>query len=216
MNETYDSSLEALKEIKSIMDRSARFVSLAGMSGVWAGTVALVSASVAYVWLQKPEFQHIGKAMEGTMEFFDPFTIKLMLLGIATFVFAFAGALYFTWKKAKSARGTLWNNASRQMVLHGFYPLFAGGMFSIMFIYYGCGLFVVPACLIFYGLALISASRHTYSDIRYIGMLDVVLGCTSLFFPGFGLYFWALGFGVLHIVYGLIMWNRYDKWLTNE
>jgi hypothetical protein len=74
-----------------------------------------------------------------------------------------------------------------------------------MFIYYGIGIFVAAACLVFYGLALISASRHTLSDIRYLGMLQVALGCTALFFPGYGLIFWALGFGLLHILYGAIM-----------
>jgi len=216
MQNNNDSTLEALREIRIIMDKSARFVSLSGMSGIWAGITGLVGAAVAYLWLQKPEFQYIGKATEGTPDYFDHFTIRLMMLGISTFLVAFAGAFYFTWKKTKLTGQTMWNNASRQLVLQAFYPLLAGGIFCVMFIFYGCGMFVVPACLIFYGLALISGSRHTYSDIRYLGMLDVVLGCTSLFFPGFGLFFWAIGFGVLHIVYGAFMWNRYDKMIAHE
>ena len=208
-----DSSLEALLEIRSIMDRSARFVSLSGMSGIWAGSTALVGAYIANRMLQSPRNTSIGsrRTEMGSPEFFDTFTVNLMLLGIAVFVVALVGAFYFTFKKAKRNNHTLWNNASRQLLIQGFFPMFAGAAFCVTFIYYGCDMFVGPACLVFYGLALISASRHTLSDIRYLGMLDVALGCCCLFFPGFSLYFWAAGFGILHIVYGAMMWNKYDK-----
>jgi hypothetical protein len=206
-----NASLEELQDIRSIMDRSARFVSLSGMSGIWAGGVALIGSFIAYQLLQKPDYQYIGRPLTGTPEFFDKFTLNLVLLGIGVFVVALAGAFYFTYKKAKKHSHTLWNNASRQLLIQGFFPLLAGGVFSVAFIYYGCGMFVAPVCLVFYGLALISGSRHTLSDIRYMGMLEVVLGCSALFFPGFGLYFWAIGFGILHIFYGAMMWNKYDK-----
>lgn len=208
---TDNASLETLQDIRSIMDRSARFVSLSGMSGIWAGSVAIVGSYIAYQLLQQPAYKFIGKPLDGTPEFFDKFTLHLLLLGIAVFVIALAGAFYFTYKKARKHSHTLWNNASRQLLIQGFFPLLAGGVFSVAFIYYGCGMFVAPVCLVFYGLALISGSRHTLSDIRYLGMLEVVLGCSALFFPGFGLYFWAIGFGILHIFYGAMMWNKYDK-----
>ena len=208
---TSDASLEALNEIRTIMDRSARFVSLSGMSGIWAGATAIGGAIIAHNWLQKPEFSYIGQATVAAPEYFDFFTIKLMLLGLGVFMVAFAGAFYFTYKKAKKHNQTLYTNASKQLILSLFYPLFAGGVFCVNFIYNGCGMFVGPACLVFYGLALISGSRHTLSDIRYLGMLEVALGCCSLFLPGYGLYFWAIGFGILHILYGAMMWNKYDK-----
>ena len=209
--EKNDATLEALQDIRSIMDRSARFVSLAGMSGVWAGCTALAGAYIAHLMLQSPANRYIGTGIEASPAYFDAFTLRLMLLGFAVFIVALAGAFYFTFKKAKRNNHSLWNNASRQLLLQCFFPLFAGGAFCVTFIFYGCALFVGPACLAFYGLALISGSRHTLSDIRYLGMLDVALGCCNLFFPGFGLFFWAAGFGVLHIVYGIMMWNKYDK-----
>ena len=209
--ENKDVTLEALQEIRSIMDRSARFVSLSGMSGVWAGATALVGAYIASGLLQRPEYRYIGKGNEGTVAYFDSFTVHLMLLGIAVFAVALAGAFYFTYHKARRNGHTLWNYASRQLLLQALIPLLTGGIFCVTFIYYNCGFFVGPACLVFYGLALISGSKHTLSDIRYLGMLEVALGCTNLFFPGHGLYFWAAGFGVLHIIYGAMMWNKYDK-----
>src|SRR4051812_5903587 len=113
MNSTPDNaSLEALQDIRSIMDRSARFVSLSGMSGVWAGAVALVGAFAGYQMLQNPNYQYIGRPLEGTPEYFDVFTIRLMMLGVAVFIVALAGAFYFTYKKARKHSHTLWNNAS--------------------------------------------------------------------------------------------------------
>jgi hypothetical protein len=209
--ENNDETLEALREIRSIMDRSARFVSLSGWSGVWAGSVALIGAYIAYQWLQKPGYEHIGTALYASVEHFDSVTANFIFLGIAVFAAAVGGVFFFTQRKAKRLGQKVWNNASRQMLEQLFYPVFAGSIFCFMFIYYGCGMFVAPTCLVFYGLALISASRHTLSDIRYLGMLDVALGCTSMFFPGFGLIFWAMGFGVLHILYGVMMWSKYDK-----
>ena len=210
-SQPHHASLETLQDIRNIMDRSARFVSLSGMSGVWAGSVALAGAVAAYKLLQRTDFHYSSRSLEGTPDNFDSITLNLMMLAVAVFVVAFIGAFYFTWKKAKRHGHTLWNNASRQLLVQGFFPLMAGGVFSVVFMYRGCGIFIAPTCLVFYGLGLISASRHTLSDIRYLGMLDVLLGCCSLFFPGFGLVFWALGFGVLHILYGAFMWNKYDK-----
>ena len=211
-DENKEATLEALQEIRSIMDRSARFISLSGWSGIWAGSTALIGACIAYNWMQKPEYKYIRiEAGEGSINYFDPFIQRFILLAFGVFVIAFIGGIYFTFRKANRNGQKLWNNASRQMLYQLFFPLFAGAVFTLMFIYYGCGMFIAPTCLVFYGLALISASRYTLSDIRYLGTLDVALGCAALFFPGYGLYFWALGFGVLHILYGAVMWNKYDK-----
>ena len=89
--------------------------------------------------------------------------------------------------------------------------MIAGGLFIIAMLQYSEWRFVAPACLIFYGLGLISGSRYTLSDIRYLGFSEVVLGLINTQFIGYGLYFWAIGFGVLHIVYGFVMWWKYER-----
>ena len=42
-------------------------------------------------------------------------------------------------------------------------------------------------------------------------MAEVVLGMISLSALQYGLLFWALGFGVLHIAYGTYMYLKYEK-----
>jgi hypothetical protein len=90
-------------------------------------------------------------------------------------------------------------------------PLVAGGIFVLGMLRYDEWAFVAPACLVFYGLALVNAGKYTLADIRYLGYCEIALGLVNMFVIGSGLYFWAMGFGVLHIIYGIIMWNKYDR-----
>ncbi|MBX2904538.1 MAG: hypothetical protein KF744_00780 [Taibaiella sp.] len=206
-----DETIETLNQIRSIVDKSPRLISLSGWSGVWAGVVALAGAYVAHGWLHRPGYEHIGTEIYASISHFDSFTANFIFLGIAVFALALGGVIYFTGRQAHKLGVKVWNDASRQMLVQLFYPVFAGSVFCFMFIYYGCGMFVAPTSLVFYGLALISAGRHSDSDIKYLGMLEVTLGCTALFFPGGGLLFWALGFGVLHILYGIMMRGKYEQ-----
>ena len=209
--ENKDTSLEALNEIRSIMDRSARFISLSGWSGIWAGSTALVGAFLAYRMLHSLDPDIKDSYLLGALDPLDSRLIYFLYLAVIVFIVSLAGGLFFTVRKAKRNGIIVWNHASRQLLLHLFFPIIAGGFFCVYFFMDGFYVFVSPACLVFYGLALISASKFTLSDIRYLGMIEVALGCANLFFPWYSFYFWAAGFGVLHILYGIFMWNKYDK-----
>lgn len=197
------SSLETLQEIRSIMDRSARFITLSGLSGVWAGLTGLVGAWIAYRWFRERPLS--------SSENYDAYTLKFIFLAFAIFIVALAGAFLFTWQKTRKHGQTMWNSASKQLLISGGVPLLSGGICVLGFLYHDLDVFIAPICLIFYGLALFNASKYTLSDIRYLGLLEVILGGICMFYPLYGLYFWAAGFGILHILYGLIMWNKYDK-----
>ncbi len=206
-----DTSLEALNDIRTIMDRSARFISLSGWSGIWAGCTALLGALWAKRMLHDMDYDLAKQSYASHFLLSENNLYKFIYLAILIFVVALTGGLFFTIRKANRQGLKVWNHASRQLLLHLFFPIMAGGFFCIFFINDGVTLYIAPACLVFYGLALISASKFTLSDIRYLGMIEVALGCINLFFPGHSLYFWAAGFGVLHILYGIFMWNKYDK-----
>lgn len=194
MQKDNENPLDTLQDIRGIMERSARFLSLSGWSGVWAGTVALVASFIAY--------RMIGVANA---------ILDFIVLGAVTFITAFIGTWLFTAQKAKKQGHNLWNKASRQLALQIAIPMLTGGCFIFAFIYYGNNSLVAPACLCFYGLALINGSKYTLTDIRYLGYMELILGGISMFAPSYGIYFLAVGFGILHIVYGIIMWNRYDR-----
>ncbi len=67
----------------------------------------------------------------------------------------------------------------------------------------------VASTLIFYGLAVISAGKFTFGEIHWLGVLEVVTGLICLLLPQWSVFLWAIGFGIIHIGYGLFMHLRY-------
>ncbi len=197
-----------LASIRSVMDRSAKFISLSGISGVAAGIYALAGATAAYYLVYYPR-SPFNYRLESVTE---PNTlIQLLLIALAVLVASIATGLYFTHRASIRHNTKLWNPASQLMMQKIAIPLVTGGLFILIMLYTGHFGLAAPASLIFYGIALIHGSSNTVDEIRYLGFSEIVLGLISALYPGFGLLFWAIGFGVLHIVYGLIMYNKYDS-----
>ena len=205
-----EDQLNTLKDIRQMMDRSTRFISLSGLSGVFAGVIALMGAYFANVEIEKfSEKRGYGYGISGEMDLkFN--LIKLALIVLFT---ALAGGILFTYRKSQRNNLPIWDKTSKSLLINLITPLLAGGLFIIALLLNHPNTYsiIAPTCLIFYGLALINASKYTYSDIRYLGYLEVVLGLISMYYMGYGLLFWAFGFGILHIVYGLVMYFKYER-----
>jgi hypothetical protein len=203
-----DQSLETLQDIKRMMERSSRFISLSGLSGVSAGICALIGAWIAHDWI----VAFVQTTDSFPAETRDVFEIKMFALAASVLVAALVTSTWFTLRKARKSNLPIWDHTSRRLAFNMAIPLIAGGFFVLGLLDNRSGwVFVAPACLIFYGLALVNASKYTLTDIRYLGLLEIAMGCICMYYPHDGLYFWAAGFGVLHIVYGLIMWWKYEK-----
>ena len=211
MEEKSQTPREIVKDIKQLMERSSRFISLSGLSGIAAGICALAGAVVACVMLDgmQGRINYSGNFRLSTSG--DTLTLKLLGLAAATFALAFISAFYLTWRKAKKDNLPVWDHTSRRLFWNMVIPIVAGGLFILGMLQYGDWRFVAPCSLIFYGLALVNASKYTLTDIRYLGYCEIVLGLINMQFIGYGLYFWAAGFGVLHIIYGAIMWRKYER-----
>lgn len=214
MNENIQSA-DAIKDIRRMMERSSRFISLSGLSGVSAGVCALIGSWLAhpYVFGQKDFIVYDGNAAGNYAadDYSLIFNNRLLWIAAGTFVAAVISAFIFTWLKSKKAGIPVWGAAARRVMINMCIPLAAGGLFLFKLLQFGTFGLIAPGCLIFYGLALINASKYTLNEIRYLGYVQVVLGLINLCFVGYGLYFWALGFGVMHIIYGLYMWKKYDQ-----
>jgi hypothetical protein len=207
-----DQSLETLQDIKRMMERSSRFISLSGLSGVSAGICALIGAWVAHSFIAGYYGRNGYVTRFGYMhDEANDLKWKLIELAIAVLIAALATSTLMTWRKARKSRLPIWDPASRRLAINMLIPLAAGGFFVLGLLYRSDWEYVAPSCLVFYGLALVNASKYTLTDIRYLGLLEIMLGCVCMYYPHDGLYFWAAGFGVLHIVYGLIMWWKYEK-----
>lgn len=209
MNEQNQQTLETLQDIKRIMERSSRFISLSGLSGIAAGICALVGA-----WFARQKLEgYYGKYENGgyTDTNFHQLKIDLFVIAVAILAAALAAAFYFTWRKAKHNKLPVWDLTAKRLTINLLIPLVAGGLFILAFYQHNEWRYIAPACLVFYGLALVNASKYTLTDIRYLGYCEIALGLINTQFVGSGLYFWAAGFGVLHIIYGFAMWWKYEK-----
>lgn len=203
--------LKDLSEIKNIMNRSTRFMSLSGLTGILAGIYALIGAFFAHTILIKYVNTTHRDTYNAEMRFMSHLVeVQLQLIGIALVV-AIASIItaYILTKKTSAKEGTtMWNSASKQLLFHFSIPLITGGVFSLITLHLGFYGFVAPITLVFYGLAIVSASNFTFSNVKYLGIAEVILGLIALNMIGYGLYFWAVGFGVFHIIYGTIMYVK--------
>ena len=203
-----EQSLETLQDIKRMMERSSRFISLSGLSGVSAGICALIGAYIAHGWIHAYLTAGSSREDAGTR---DGFELQMLALAGAVLIAALLTSTWFTWRKARKSKLPIWDHASKKLAINMAIPLAAGGFFVIGLLSHAGWPYVAPACLVFYGLALVNASKYTLTDIRYLGFLEIALGIINMYFPHDGLYFWTAGFGVLHIIYGLIMWWKYER-----
>lgn len=202
-----------LASIRSLMERSSKFISLSGLSGVLAGIYALAGAAAAYFMLYEGSDRaySIHERWWGMALFEDMLIIKLLMVAVVVLVFSLGTGVILTYQKAKRKNQPVWGKTSRDLLFHMAIPLLAGGFLMIILLYRGYYGIVAPASLIFYGLALIGASNFTFTDVRFLGLCEITLGLIAACLPGYGLVFWALGFGVLHIVYGGVMYFKYDR-----
>src|SRR5688500_210237 len=204
MVEKYTSPEETLTEIKQLMERSSRFISLSGLSGVMAGIYAIAGALAAYYYL----YGGNGPGREGYQENDTTFLLADAALVL---ILAVGTGIFLTTRKARKDGNSLLDAAAKKLIINLCIPLFTGGVFCLALIYHNNWFYVVPSMLVFYGLALVHASKYTRDDVRSLGLSEIALGLISLFVIGYGLVFWTLGFGVLHIVYGTYMYYKYEK-----
>jgi hypothetical protein len=204
-------SIEDIKAIRKIMEESSRFLSLSGLSGVFAGVTALAGAFVTYFFILDNGSIHYDEYFRN-LPAKETFSIRLQLIAVASLVLVISVlfSLYFSIKKAKRDGKNLWTPISRRLLINLLIPLLTGGVFVFILLLQNHVQLIVPVFLIFYGLALVNAGKFTFGEIFYLGVLEIITGLVSAFFQGWGLIFWIFGFGILHIIYGLAMYRKYE------
>lgn len=205
---------ETLSEIRSLMERSSRFISLSGLSGIAAGLFAIIGAALVYIYLDMLPFDgkrlYYVEAIHSTKWGINYITFFL-LDAIFILIGAITSGIFFTTRKAKQKGQKIWDALSQRLLINLMIPLVTGGIFCLGLFYHGFFGFLAPTTLVFYGLALVNASKYTLDDIRNLGYCEIVLGLVSLFFLGYGLEVWVIGFGILHIIYGSLMYWKYER-----
>ncbi len=184
-----------LAAIRSAMERSVKFLSLSGLSGVLAGLYALVGTALAYFILKKQPHP----------------TLLLVAVAAAVLSLSLATGFFLSLQKARKLGLSIWNQTSREFLSRLFIPLAAGGVFILILLLSGYDQLVAACCLLFYGLALLNASFFTVREIKYLGLSEIILGLLAAWWPDQALWFWGAGFGILHVIYGGVVHYRYDR-----
>lgn len=203
---TQTTSLDAINDIRKMMEKSSRFISLSGWSGVAAGICALAGAWFAKRILTQYSFD------SSEYVFLESNLIwALIILSTAVFTAAFILAFLFTYIRSKKDGTPIWGTTSRRLLWNTMLPMLVGGIVILHLLSIGSFTLIAPFTLIFYGLALVNGSKFTLGEVKYIGYTEILLGLIALRYPGDGLAFWTIGFGIMHIVYGIIMWWKYER-----
>jgi hypothetical protein len=213
-------SLQDLQHIKKMMERSSRFISLSGLSGISAGICALIGAWFANDVIERNDgltaeglIHERDYGMNTLLEFMGS---KLFNIAIITLIGALFFAFLFTYLRSKKNHVPIWGTTSRRLLTAVAIPMVAGGIYLLKEIQVGNYGLIAPGCLIFYGLALVNGSKYTLDEVKYLGYGQIILGIVNCWMIGYGVYFWAAGFGLLHIIYGILMWYRYERKTTEK
>ncbi|MCX6182590.1 MAG: hypothetical protein NT150_11760 [Bacteroidetes bacterium] len=213
--------LQDLKEIRSLMEKSSKFISLSGLSGIITGVVALAGAVLAYSRLQAYWMRSDSGRFNEYSSFihtaipermgWSNLVFELVLIACGVLAISVGVSVYLTVKQAKKNGQSIWDKSSQMLLINMMIPLVSGGVFALILIKQDLFGLVAPVTLIFYGLALINASKYTLHDIRYLGIAQLVLGLMNAASIGYGLFYWGIGFGVFHIIYGTVMYLKYER-----
>ena len=199
--DTIDSRLNDIAEIRSLMEQSSKFLSLSGLSGISAGAVGIAAYLAARTELA-------GGARDAGN---TGALLLFVLQAVLTLFCALGLAAYFSTRMARSRGLEVWTAAAKYLVVNLFIPLAAGGLFCAILLYHALYSLIAPSMLMFYGLALLNASKYTLREIRYLGLSEICLGLLGALWLEYGLILWGVGFGVLHILYGSFMYLKYEK-----
>ena len=209
--------LDALQDIKQMMERSSRFISLSGLSGIAAGVCALIGAWFAHRIIfpggipPGTSRTYVDVSDGRGISLHDFMGHRLFVIALITFIAAFILAFLFTWLRSRKTNTAIWGATAKRLMFNVSLPMVVGGVYLYKLVEQGTYGLIAPGCLIFYGLALVNAGKYTIGEVRYLGYAQILLGLINCWFIGYGLYFWAAGFGLLHIIYGVIMWNKYER-----
>ncbi|WP_411893721.1 hypothetical protein [Winogradskyella sp. A2] len=199
-NEDY---LKDISEIKNLMNKSSRFISLSGLSGILAGVYALIGAAITYHLVTTYSYGTL--TLDGWV-----FRTSMIILFAVAFLSIVTG-IFLTTRKAKKNGEKIWDSSSQRLLLNFLIPLVVGGLYCIIILNQGRYGQTGGLMLIFYGLALVNASKYSIGNIKYLGYIEIILGLIATLYPGYGFWLWIAGFGIMHIVYGTWMHFKYDS-----
>lgn len=196
-----------LATIRTLMERSSRFISFSGLAGIMAGVYALAGSVVAF--MRVPPTGEQGRFE--VADFQVPGAVStLVTIAVSVLAATLITGFVVTGRRAKRLGVNMFDEAGKRMLVNLSIPLMAGGLFILILLASDNFVLVSACCLLFYGLALIQASPNLFDEVRYLGYLQIAIGLIAAAIPGYALYLWGFGFGVLHLIYGVVLFRKYE------
>ena len=204
--EKHEEQLAAIQEMRDMMDQATRFKSISGLSGILAGILTFVCLYTIYLvtGISPFESEALDRMWLSSLQALTLCFISLLIVCIGI-------GFYLAMRNAKQSGKSAWDNAAKRLAFSLAIPVFAGGIFSILLARFGLIAIAAPATLLFYGMGLVSASKYTLDAVRTVGLLFIFLGLLATYFLAYGLLIWTLGFGLLHVIYGFIIYVKYER-----
>ena len=205
--------LDAIKDMRNLMERSSRFLSLSGLSGVAIGIIALLGATALYLQFDLSPltsgFENKLASIQATLD--DKNFLFLIADALIVLLIAVIAGILMSINQSKKLQLSSWDLTAKRLLINLFIPLAAGGLLCLIMMTKGELGYLIPVTLIFYGLSLVNASKYSFDEIRTLGVLQTVLGLIAAWLPDYALLFWAIGFGILHIGYGLLIHTKHQN-----
>jgi hypothetical protein len=202
--------LKNLTEIRSMMEKASTFISLSGLSGISAGIIGLAASVYVYFKLEL-SLSSAQRSGYNAPPLSSELISQLIIAAFITLILTFAAVIFFTTRKARKKGLPVWSSPAKLLVLNLFIPLAAGGIFCLLLIYHSYYSLIAPSMILFYGLALVNASKYTFNELKFLGISEILLGLLSMFWFEYAIHFWAIGFGLFNIIYGIIMYHRHER-----
>ena len=205
--------LDAIKDMRNLMERSSRFLSLSGLSGVAIGIIALMGAAALYLQLDlsplNSGFENKLASIQATLD--DKNFLFLIADAVIVLLVAVIAGIMMSINQSKKLQLPSWDLTAKRLLINLFIPLIAGGILCLIMIEKGDLVYLIPLTLIFYGLSLVNASKYSFDEIRTLGIVQITLGLIATWQADYALLLWATGFGILHIGYGLLIHTKHQN-----
>ncbi len=203
----HEEQLAAIQEMRNMMDQATRFKSISGLSGMIAGILSLLSLYFVYLRTGISPFE--AEALDRIWHSSNQIQISYIFIGLLAVCMGIG--FYMSRRNARQAGKNAWDGSAKRLAFSLLIPVFVGGIFSVLLIQLGLVALVAPVTLLFYGMGLLSASKFTLNAVYTVGLIFTGLGLLATGFLSYGLLIWALGFGLVHILYGFIIYVKYER-----
>ncbi len=188
---------ENLRVIRQLMERSTKYSTFSGFSGILAGAASITGCLVT-------------RSLSQT----DPAAFRVAFLVTWSLVILFAiGADYLLTKRRAARVGKrVLSRLGKQMFLASAPGLGTGALLTLYFLRHNLLGDIYPVWMLCYGIAVCAVGLFSQREVSYLGAAFLLAGAATLLFcPTFGLPMMAVTFGAFHILYGIAV-SRKDGW----